>query len=35
MRTRLLVPALAVAIVLLAGCAAQPSAAAAPVETAR
>jgi plastocyanin len=34
MRTRLLVTALAVAIVLLAGCAAQPSAAAAPVETA-
>ena len=34
MRTLLLVPALAVIIVLLAGCAAQPSAAAAPVETA-
>ena len=34
MRTILLVPAVAVAIVLLAGCAAQPSAAAAPVETA-
>jgi plastocyanin len=34
MRTLLLVPALAVAIVLLAGCGAQPSAAAAPVETA-
>jgi plastocyanin len=34
MRTQLLVPALAVALVLLAGCAAQPSAAAAPVETA-
>jgi plastocyanin len=34
MRTRLLVPALAVAILLLAGCAAQPSAAAAPIETA-
>src|SRR4051812_19891502 len=35
MRTRLLVPALAVALLLLAGCAAQPSAAAAPVETAQ
>jgi plastocyanin len=34
MRTLLLVPALAVAIVLLAGCVAQPSADAAPVETA-
>ena len=34
MRTLLLIPALAVAIVLLAGCAAQTSAAAAPVETA-
>jgi len=34
MRTRLLVTALAVALMLLAGCAAQPSAAAAPVETA-
>jgi plastocyanin len=34
MRTILLIPALAVAIVLLAGCAAQPSAAAAPVEIA-
>ena len=34
MRTLLLVPALAIIIVLLAGCAAQPSAAAAPVETA-
>jgi plastocyanin len=34
MRTQLLVPALALALVLLAGCAAQPSAAAAPVETA-
>jgi plastocyanin len=34
MRTLLLVLALAVIIVLLAGCAAQPSAAAAPVETA-
>ena len=35
MRTLLLVPALAVAIVLLAGCAAQTSAVAAPVETAQ
>ena len=35
MRTIQLVPALAVIIVLLAGCAAQPSAAAAPVETAQ
>jgi plastocyanin len=35
MRMILLVPALAVAIVLLAGCAAQPNAAAAPVETAQ
>lgn len=34
MRVMLLVPAVAVAIVLLAGCAAQSSAAAAPVETA-
>jgi plastocyanin len=34
MRTLLLVPALALAIVLLAGCAVQTSAAAAPVETA-
>ena len=34
MRTILLVPAVAVAIVRLAGCAVQPSAAAAPVETA-
>jgi plastocyanin len=34
MRTLLLVPALAVAIVLLAGCATQASVAAAPVETA-
>src|SRR5215213_9331158 len=34
MRTRLLVTALAVALMLLAGCTAQPSAAAAPVETA-
>jgi plastocyanin len=34
MRTLLLVPAFALAIVLLAGCAAQTSAAAAPVETA-
>jgi plastocyanin len=35
MRTLLLVPALAVIIALLAGCAAQPSAEAAPVETAQ
>src|SRR5262249_51653230 len=35
MRTLLLVPALAVIIVLLAGCAAQTSAAAVPVETAQ
>ena len=35
MRTLLLVPALAVAIVLLAGCGAQTSAAAVPVETAQ
>jgi plastocyanin len=34
MRTLLLIPAVAVAIVLLAGCGAQTSAAAAPVETA-
>jgi plastocyanin len=34
MRTLLFIPAVAVAIVLLAGCAAQTSAAAAPVETA-
>ena len=34
MRTLLIVPAVAVAIVLLAGCAVQTSAAAAPVETA-